>query len=361
MPGPGKTHLLNELKQELDLSHFSFYDGSAVIAYIVLGGLQKFSHMTNAEKDEWRARAIGSISTEYMKSDKVAIVIGHLLFWPQGDEKPTTVCTRTDFDSYTHFIFLNTSAEEVSERSTIDKIRAPPATSIEHLRKWQELEIQTLRNLCGRRHRLFSVLPAESLAVDQVVSLISDFRIHSESYNSNVASASLRESMEAQNSEIKTVMLLDADRTIAKEDTGKLLWNQIMKLGKYLATTSPMEALFRSPMAYSYMAFRQLALIYEETATEEEYTKFCEDVASKVNMYPEVISLLQSAATQKHVKAVIVTCGAKLIWQKVVEKMGLASSVQVIGGGRISDGYVVTPKVKGALADCLRREFKFNV
>jgi uracil phosphoribosyltransferase len=71
-------------------------------------------------------------------------------------------------------------------------------------------------------------------------------------------------------------------------------------------------------------------------------------------MHPEFVTLLKLVAEQEHVRAVIVTCGLRRVWEKVLEREGLSKAVTVIGGGRISDGFIVTAAVKAALVARLR-------
>jgi uracil phosphoribosyltransferase len=73
-----------------------------------------------------------------------------------------------------------------------------------------------------------------------------------------------------------------------------------------------------------------------------------------VTMHPEFVSLLQLVAEQEHVGAVIVSCGLRRVWDKVLEREGLSKTVKVIGGGRIADGFIVTAAVKAALVARLR-------
>jgi hypothetical protein len=70
------------------------------------------------------------------------------------------------------------------------------------------------------------------------------------------------------------------------------------------------------------------------------------------------VSLLQLVAEKEHVGAVVVTCGLRSIWEKVLEREGLSEKVKVIGGGRIADGFVVTAEVKAALVRRLRDAHK---
>jgi uracil phosphoribosyltransferase len=91
-------------------------------------------------------------------------------------------------------------------------------------------------------------------------------------------------------------------------------------------------------------------LLYEERAYD--FDAVCSKVADKVEMYPEMIELLKRTATATHVGALIVTCGIRHVWERVLANHGL-SHVKVIGGGRLSSGYVVTGSVKGDIADRL--------
>ena len=54
----------------------------------------------------------------------------------------------------------------------------------------------------------------------------------------------------------------------------------------------------------------------------------------------------------------IVTCGLRLVWEKLLEKEGLSNDVAVIGGSRLADGFVLTASVKGSLVTHLRVSHK---
>ena len=53
-------------------------------------------------------------------------------------------------------------------------------------------------------------------------------------------------------------------------------------------------------------------------------------------------------------RALVVTCGIRSVWEKAIEREGLSATVKVIGGGRLDDGLVVTPSVKAGLVHYLR-------
>lgn len=66
-------------------------------------------------------------------------------------------------------------------------------------------------------------------------------------------------------------------------------------------------------------------------------------------MHGDIKHLLESVGRTKHVQAVVVTCGIRSVWEKVLGREGLSETVKVIGGGRLRDGLVVTPCVKAEL------------
>lgn len=66
-----------------------------------------------------------------------------------------------------------------------------------------------------------------------------------------------------------------------------------------------------------------------------------------------MIALLTRAAHEPHVQGIVVTCGLRKIWENILKRKGL-THVQVIGGGKMKNGYVVTPDVKGAIAAQLK-------
>lgn len=65
---------------------------------------------------------------------------------------------------------------------------------------------------------------------------------------------------------------------------------------------------------------------------DRQFDNLCLDVALAVTMYPEFVSLLRLVAGTEHVGAVVVTCGPRRIWKKILEEEGLSQKVKVVGG-----------------------------
>ncbi|MCJ1377066.1 hypothetical protein MMC17_000156 [Xylographa soralifera] len=349
VPGSGKTFLLDQLKQELGQKHFAFYEGSEMIATIVPGGLDAFQNMEEQTKAHWRRRAIDTIGKNSTDSGQVGVVTGHFMFWSEEHEAGWPVHTQNDFEIFTHILYLDIPAEVVAQRCLDDIDRSRPPTSVSILRRWQQEEKAQLRYLCRRHGVLFSLVSPFPTLADKVSTLLHDFRYHTEKYNLSQAESRLDHIVAASQGQLETMLVLDADRTLAAADAGALFWQSVSNSRPSKYESSTLKSLFSSPLGYSYTAFRQAVLLYEEAANDQEFDALCQDVALAITMQPEFVSLLQMVEEQKHVGCVVVTCGLRRVWDKVLERENLSKTVKVIGGGRIADGFVVSEAVKGAL------------
>ena len=361
LPGSGKTYLLNQLKQELGQSHWTFYEGSEMIASVIPGGLNAFQHMDEQEKEHWRRSAIDAIGKQCADSGKVAVVTGHFMFWPEEHESGLPVYTQNDLKTFTHILYLDTDAEVVAQRRLNDTKRSRPSTSASHLHKWQQQEKTQLSDLCRRHDILFSLMSPGPTLLKRVSILLQDFSRHTEKYNLSQAESKLDDAILASQGQLEVVLVMDADKTLAAEDTGASFWKMVSDSRPLKYEASPLNDLFGSPLGYSYTAFRQAVLQHEEVADDQDFESLCQDVALAVKMHSEFVSLLQVLAEQKHVGAIVVTCGLRRIWEKVLEREGLSEKVKIIGGGRIADGYVVSAEVKGALVARLREVHRVRV
>ena len=358
VPGCGKTYLLNQLKEELGNEQFAFFEGLEMIDSVAPGGLDGFKVLTENFKSAWREIAMGEIRRQCEACGKVGIVTGHFMFWPQGAEAGNPVCTQRDLDIYTHILYLDVPASVVFERCRNDEARRrDPSVSANHIFRWQQEEKAQLRRLCLDHGILFRLINPGLRFYPTLVALLHDSRNHTDTYNLARAESKLDEMLDKQ-SQVNMVLIMDADRTIAAEDTGSLFWNRVAESRQPRDAEYPLKALFGSHLGYSYTGFRQATLLYGEVTEDHEFENICRDVASRVAIYPEFLSLLRLVADYEQIGVVVVSCGLRLVWEKVLEREGLSEKVKVIGGGLVSDGCVVTPAVKGALTKRLRETHK---
>jgi uracil phosphoribosyltransferase len=283
------------------------------------------------------------------------------MFWPEEEVVGEQVFTQSDVDTFTHILYLDVPAEVVVKRRLCDTERSRPFISTTHLRNWQLAEKTQLRHLCRNHGILFSLVSPHKTLLDKVLTLLRDFQHHTEKLNLSLSESVLDEALGGDHGQLSTVLVLDADKTLAAEDTGALFWKQVFNTRQPADEDQPWKTLFSSPLAYSYNAFRQATLLYEESAEDEEFDALCQEVAAMVTMHLEFLSLLHLVAGHDHVRAMIVTCGLRRVWEFVLEREGLLQTVKVIGGGRIADGFVVTAAVKGALVSRLKDNYNMYV
>ena len=363
LPGAGKTYLLNALKKHAQLKDhpFAFYNGGDVInAAIPIG---EFYSLTEDEQATYRSNAISTISKFSKKDHTTAVVTGHCLFWPKKNEEALhNVWTDSDAAIYTHMLYLDVDVGKIARRRAGDISKTRPKMSAEQLAKWQNEEKALLRKLCYESGILFIVIREnrdEALSA-KGVPLLLDFVEHSEEKNLARAEERLDEVIVQMRRDagdglkLQRMLVIDGDRTLTAQDTGSQLWSLISSSNNNPSPFSddPLTAIFSSPLGYSYAAFRQAMLVYEElSATGPESLKqFIDQAATKTTLYDDFLYLLRKAGKQYRVGAVVITCGLKQVWETIIRINGLSSTIEVIGGGRITDGLVITAKVKAAVA-----------
>ncbi|KAI4203059.1 MAG: hypothetical protein LQ350_002107 [Teloschistes chrysophthalmus] len=341
LPGSGKTTMCEELKASLGEERFEFFEGSALISEVCPGGLDGFKQLSERDKKTCRECVTKYIKMTCVQSGKTGIVTGHFMFWSGSQPEPSQPAwTDEDAKAYTHILYLDLPAKLVAQRRQNDKDRVRPDEPVEHLERWQLTEMNKLRDLCRGNGILFVALP-ELHILDRVIKFLEDFRCHNESNNLVRVKERVNKFVTDQE-QLKTMLVMDADRTLAAEDTGEMFW-------RLKGEARALKGLFGTSPKYSYTTFRQATLLYEEAATDQEFGALCDTIAAKVIMYPEMLSFLQRVAKEKHIGVVIFTCGLRRVWEEVLKRENLDHVVTVIAGGRIADGLVVTPAVKGAL------------
>ncbi|RAH75649.1 uncharacterized protein BO66DRAFT_433722 [Aspergillus aculeatinus CBS 121060] len=350
IPGCGKSHLLSKLKTQLGEEKYVYHEESKVIGTVPAGDLAGFR--------AYREQAIRNIRKN-PKHGCVTVVTGHFMFWEPTEPMGKIVCTNEDLATYTHIFYLDVAPEVVQGFWGQDTARRGPCPPVDHIRAWQKVEKAELRRLCHEHRIIFSLLGAikmlrillevfgttTKIPISGLLSIISTrhsntgelwWRIYRQHYPSD-------ESDECDESD-------DSDKSDASDESDGSDGREC-----------PLRRLFNGPLGYSYAAFRQAVFLYEEAADDQKFGEICEGVASNVNMHPEFINLLWHVFDDTCVKAVVVTSGIRLVWEKVLTRGGLSDDIKVVGGGRIKDTFVVTPMVKGALVDYLRKTLKAKV
>ncbi|KAJ7706627.1 uracil phosphoribosyltransferase-domain-containing protein [Mycena metata] len=326
---------------ELGQQNFAFYEGSVVIDALVPDGLDAFKRMNDQDKTCWREKAISYIADACTTSGYIGLVAGHFIFWDDGSEDAGhRVWTERDAEVFTHILYLTVPPHDVVERRANDRHRQRSVVPQDHIRKWQQAEYEELRRICLRRKIIFTATPALTGAGS---ALILSMLRQTEPYSLSCAQNRLDET--------RCYGGLRRGQTLIAEDTGQLFW-EVALADTMPQREDPLKMLFSSPFGYSYTAFLQAAFIYQ-SVDEGKFDNYCEQAASAATIHPEIVSLLKEAA-ERRVGAIILTCGVRLIWQKILDAAGLSHTVEVIGAGRIQDHLVITGRTKRDLVARLR-------
>ncbi|KAI8287232.1 Uracil phosphoribosyltransferase [Colletotrichum sp. SAR11_240] len=305
VPACGKSFLLRQLKAYLGEQHHAFYEGSEVIDDIVLGGLHAFKRMHPDEQYYWRERAITFISRQCRETNRVGVVTGHYSFCDEG-ESPKRIFTDADSLCYTHIFYLGVPAKDVARQCLEDSSRSRSSMSVEHIEEWMCYETSMLEDLCLGHGILFGKVSSTPSLLDKVSIRLIDIRRHSEEENLARVISIVDQMVNSKTSrgKLDSMLVFDADKTLCAADTGNLFWNLD------LPESACAECGIDTPL--------------------EELTK-----------------------KKSNVGVVVVICGIRRVWEKILAREGL-SGVTIIGGGRIADGYVVTPGVKAAVVSRLQ-------
>lgn len=357
--GCGKTLIMNELQKIMssdELKHYKFYEGSEVIDLVTPGGITAFKDMTPGAKTLCRERATGRIQREARASGTVAVVTGHGLLWDETEKSLEYVLNTVDAETYSHIIYLDVPCDAVMVRRGEDKEKTREEISLEGLIEWQSAEERYLLQFCRERGIVFLSMSSPTPA--KVASMLQIFRESNEESSLALAKARLNAMFEPirQRHPLQTMLVIDGDKTLCREDTGTLFWD-LADQNHYFGV-APHEALldtlFESTMGYSHTAFLQAMCMYEWVP---DFDLHCKTVANIITLAPEFLDLLNEVSQHEHVGVVVVTSGLQKVWEEITSNAGI--NVVVIGSGRFSDqDLVITPAVQAGLVKEMNEVWK---
>ena len=219
-----------------------------------------------------------------------------------------------------------------------------------------EYEIAELQALCLKHKILFMCLNLDDnendlrsdvIHVQRLADLLIDFAEHNESVNESRVLQRVEEfvkpSIDDEDEDGSTVLVLDADKTLADEDTGVLFWREA-------GLECPLQEIF-GQLGYCYHAFRQASCFYESSMSALEYEANCQHVAEKVSMHAPFVQMLK---TVPEFGAIVVTSGLARVWEIVLKREGL-HHINVVGGGTIRDSFVIHAHAKQTVVECLQQ------
>ncbi|OAP62770.1 hypothetical protein AYL99_01997 [Fonsecaea erecta] len=359
LSGSGKTFVLNALRQ-ISSHDYILTEGSEVISKLTRGGLEAFQASDELQKRSTRELAMQTIVADCLNDGKTAIVTGHFMLWSSTDERCISVWTQQDLETYTHIIYLNTAVETIRDRRLHDTTKDRPDLSVDQLRQWQRDEEMQLRLVCYQNGIIYHAIGQER-AAPKVAELLTVFLHRDQNSHRREAEELLDGIIGSPTRPIVSALVLDADKTLSAADSGHLFWQSVNQREAPSVKKDHLKTIFGGPLGYTSAAFLQAALLYEELVDQNTYSDICTEVAAQISLYPEVAALLMKLQTDKQAVSMVVTCGLRLVWEKVLRRHGLFDTIKVIGSGPLTGAQVITSQVKASLVARLQQHHHLHV
>jgi len=260
------------------------------------------------------------------------IVAGHCSFPKVTDGKMAfdDVFTQGDARTYNVILYLKKEAQQVYNQRSWDCSsgkRTRSDLSIAQLEVWLNHEEAKLEQLCVDSDISFHVMPPKSDAsslerfMDKLLRPVIE----------NAKEASCQNLVSAIGKEIPTAdtyLLIDGDRTLWAEDTGKLFFGNTF------------EAFWTSSMLF---------------ASHADYMKKCRLLADRLELYDAWVNLLKGLP--KSVHPILVSSGVREIWVDALKKATLPlNKMSIIAGNHLGiHPYIVDHESKATVAKQLRK------
>ncbi|KPI38417.1 uncharacterized protein AB675_12150 [Cyphellophora attinorum] len=328
--------MLAALKERLGTERCLFFEGSEMIEELVDGG--------SGAQDEIREPDIQLIQEECRVRDLPGIVTGHYTFRYSGTGSLMTAGTFKDFDAYSHILYLHVSPTTIHERRYMDLTKRPDIDLVQ-LSDWQHKEYAALRERCVEAKIPLMSIPDEVAGPENVVRVIQDLLSPIHEMRLEEVEAFIEREVSPT---VKSALILDADKTLSEADGGALA-REMMGIGN----RSSLQQILGS-YGYNLEAFVTLAMLYCQK-TPFDFSTGCNQAARKIKLYGPIEAILRQVARESSLQIIVITCGLKKVWERVLQRHGFHSilghglgSIPVIGNGQL-DLPVVTPQTKSLL------------
>ena len=343
--GSGKSTVMEALKYYFRAG-FLFFEGSEQLEKTADMSMDEFKLLSKSEQDSHRACAIQSIQDRCREAQSTGIVTGHYLLYSRSDKSTNVVGTDKDFEIFTHILYLKFDIPTIQRRRQEDGERVRPDLENSVVEAWQGKEHNALLDRCYKAQIPFYAIPEHLKNEPEYIYDLIRHAIAKEEINNqfgiNTVQALLDQSIKQ---DTKAVLVFDADKTLSASDSGKL-WVQNHDFESEL-----LERIFKT-YGHTTQAFKLAETLY----IQDKYDKFesvCARIANEIELYPQIKDLLECASGETGVEVIVVTCGLRRVWERVLDANGFLK-ISVFGNGRRYTP-LVTPTVKAAVIEELQK------
>ena len=143
-------------------------------------------------------------------------------------------------------------------------------------------------------------------------------------------------------------VIIDGDRTLIPTDSTKFFFEHLN------LDYNDIKNIFKQ-YGYSFDAFYNVALYYSKIEMEK-YNLACTTSASRVNIYPEFLSFIDTI--KEKVQLILITSGISQSWKNVINNHSLDFMHQIGGNYFPTDNFVIDKQAKGIIAKAIKNANK---
>jgi len=138
----------------------------------------------------------------------------------------------------------------------------------------------------------------------------------------------------------KPIILLDADRTLCDQDTGRTVFDYLN------LDWSTIKKGFKQH-GYVYTGFKTMCDVLS-TSPKQDYLNSCNKTAANMELYPGAVEFLSNIS--KQVNTIILTAGCGPIWEEILDLNGVENVTVISGGHSSCDDFLIGREEKGFIA-----------
>lgn len=288
--GSGKSHILSQLREKHP--EWRCLEGADVIEQALEAKGQSFETFRTLDQDG-KANIRNAAIHLIQAFRGVALVTGHCSFPAHSVDDVESkisfedVFTVGDGETYDFIYYLDTTADVVFQQRNADSStakRARPALSVGAIEQWIEHEKATLKRECDSHGIQFETIQDLNELSVRLDERVIQPLVKAAKKVSELALQCAVESIPAS----AVYLLIDGDRTLCAEDTGKLFFDDLNGSD----SVDPQKQIFKRFTAYTFQAFLEVAMLYERVLPDPDYQKLSKGIGRRVNLYPKWILLL---------------------------------------------------------------------
>jgi len=362
--GCGKSYALARISKARP--EWRCMDGSEVIRELTQEhGVSwcDFVSLEDKEQDEYRALA----AKRLRGFQGVTLVAGHCSFLqPREGELEsnyTDVFSKADGETYNVIFYLDDKEpHQIFQQRKSDNLsgsRLRPEISEEAIKAWILHDKEALRQACNE-HDIKLITISEG---SKLLSQIEDFLASSFTRSQERSLAALRESI-WRIPEADVFLLMDGDRTLCPQDTGKIFVERIRNIqnGAQLIcgdgdaeARDPLKKIFQRYPEYCFDAFLACGIWYNRILDTSQFREVCRQIAElDIAVFPQMLDFLKNKLPST-VHPILVSSGTAEIWRNILAQVGLSSKMSIIAGNHIGlEPYIIDGCAKGEVVKRLK-------